>query len=359
MNNIRIGIIGHFGGDKNFTDGQTVKTKEIEKVLRNDFSKTINKFDTYKNSRNIFKLFFGIKKIVKNSDVIILIVSSRGYKIILPLLIFFNMFYKKEIFDFVIGGSRYKIFEKNNFLKSLAKKCKRIYVETQSLLEKYNDLEIDNVTVLPNFKKLKIYADKKEFVKKDKIKLCTFTRVCKEKGIEDAIEAVKYANEKLKKDVFYLDIYGAPDNSYIDKFEKILKEFPEFIQYKGIINPNESSKIIKEYDVMLFLTYWNGEGFPGTILDSLFSGVPVIATDWNCNFEILREGYTGYKVEIKNPKQTGDLLIKCYNNQIEMCDMKENCLKEAIKYLPENVIKIFYKDILIDEKGENKNERRK
>ena len=35
---------------------------------------------------------------------------------------------------------------------------------------------------------------------------------------------------------------------------------------------------------MLFLTYWNGEGFPGTILDSLFSSVPVIAT-LDCNFK--------------------------------------------------------------------------
>ena len=97
MNNIRIGMIGHFGGDKNFTDGQTVKTKEIERVLENKFTNPINKFDTYKNSKNIFKLFFGIKKIVKNSDIIILIVSSRGYKIILPLLMFFNKFYKRNL----------------------------------------------------------------------------------------------------------------------------------------------------------------------------------------------------------------------------------------------------------------------
>jgi glycosyltransferase involved in cell wall biosynthesis len=38
---------------------------------------------------------------------------------------------------------------------------------------------------------------------------------------------------------------------------------------------------------MLFPTYWQGEGFPGAIIDAFVSGVPVIASDWNMNREII------------------------------------------------------------------------
>lgn len=342
--NINIGIIGHFGGNKYFTDGQTVKTKEVEKAINSRIKNKVNRYDTYKNSRNIFKLILGIKKILKENDVIIFLLSSRGYKIILPLLIFFNKFYKKKIYDFVIG-SRYKVYEKNKQLIKFANKLDKIYVETEKLKNKYNEIGIPNVSILPNFKDLKIYSDIPEFENKNKLKICTFTRVCKEKGIEDAINAVKEANKKLEKDIFYLDIYGQIDKNYVDKFEEIRRNFPKNITYKGIVDPEKSSDIIKDYDVMLFLTYWDGEAFPGTVIDSLSAGVPVIATDWNCNFEVLKENYTGIKTEIKNPEFAGDLLVKYYKEQKIIYDMKKNCIEESYKYIPENIIDIFFDDI--------------
>ena len=46
----RIGIVGHFGGDKVFLDGQTVKTKNVYRALCESFSvDDIYKLDTYGN----------------------------------------------------------------------------------------------------------------------------------------------------------------------------------------------------------------------------------------------------------------------------------------------------------------------
>lgn len=342
--NIKFGIIGHFGGNESFTDGQTVKTKEVEKAINNRTNNPVNKFDTYKNSKNIFKLLFGINKILKKNDVVIFLLSSRGYSIILPILTFLNKFYKRKIYDFVIG-SRFSIYEKNKFIKNMAKKLDKIYVETNNLKLKYNEIGIKNVDILPNFKELKIYSEISEFSNKEQIKLCTFTRVCKEKGIEDAICAVNMANTTLKNTVFYLDIFGPVDNNYIENFENLKRNFTNNIEYKGIADPSQSSNIIKDYDLMLFLTYWQGEAFPGTIIDSFSAGVPVIATDWNCNFEILKDRYTGIKTKIENPEEVSRLLIECYEQQEKIYKMKKNCIEEAYKYLPNNVINIFFKEL--------------
>lgn len=42
---------------------------------------------------------------------------------------------------------------------------------------------------------------------------------------------------------------------------------------------------------MLFPTYWSGEGFPGVIIDAYIAGVPVIASDWNFNKEVVSDDF--------------------------------------------------------------------
>lgn len=48
------------------------------------------------------------------------------------------------------------------------------------------------------------------------LRVCTFSRILKEKGIEDAIKAVKLVNDELGRDVFLLDIFGEVDNAQSD-----------------------------------------------------------------------------------------------------------------------------------------------
>jgi len=37
---------------------------------------------------------------------------------------------------------------------------------------------------------------------------------------------------------------------------------------------------MRDYDALLFPTYWQGEGIPGVVLEAFQAGLPVITTDW-------------------------------------------------------------------------------
>ncbi len=335
---MKIGIIGHFGGNKQFLDGQTIKTKEINEYIEKFYKIKTSKFDTYKNARNPIKLLYLINKILKKNDIVIVILSIRGYKIITPILMFFNTFYKRRIFDIVIGGKRYNIYNNNNLITKTSRKYEKIFVETESIKNEYEKRKLNNVEVLYNFKNLK----KGKIKPTEKtIKLCTFSRVIKEKGINDAIEAVIQANKKLNKNIFSLNIYGEIGKDYKEEFNELIKNSPEYIKYEGKINYNKSVKTLNNYDIMLFLTYYKNEGFAGTILDALYAGTPVIATDWNSNFEILKNNETGLSVQIKNPEQVSNKIIELYNNKKQLEKMKNNCLKESEKYTPDKTMKKF------------------
>ena len=45
---MKIGIVGHLGGNKQFLDGQTIKTKEINAYIEKYFNTKTSKLDTYK-----------------------------------------------------------------------------------------------------------------------------------------------------------------------------------------------------------------------------------------------------------------------------------------------------------------------
>ena len=107
---------------------------------------------------------------------------------------------------------------------------------------------------------------------------------------------------------------------------------------------DKSVEAIKGYYALLFPTYWKGEGFPGTIVDAFSAGLPVIATDWNCNSEIVTHKVNGILYPnkyVKNLKDAIEYLMKDTDN-IET--MKLNCISSAKKYQPDEYIdRIIYR----------------
>lgn len=81
------------------------------------------------------------------------------------------------------------------------------------------------------------------------------------------------------------------------------------------------------------------------MIDALSAGLPVIATNWNYNFDVLENSKTGYMVEINNPSEVADKIIEIYKNQKQLVKMKFNCVKQANKYKPEEAMKKFVAEI--------------
>jgi len=170
-------------------------------------------------------------------------------------------------------------------------------------------------------------------------KLCTFSRVMKEKGIEDAIDAVESVNQKEGRTVFTLDIYGQVDDGYKAKFDAMQKSFPPNIKYGGLVPYDKSVETLRNYFVLLFPTYYHGEGFAGTLIDAMAAGTPVIASEWKCNGEVVKPGKTGVLLKECNTKKIETKLDKIAENPDYWNSMKISTLEEAHKYEPENAIK--------------------
>lgn len=337
-----IGIIGHFAFGIEYLNGQTVKTKIIADTLSEIYgSGNINMYDTHGGAKFFAKILPVLVKVLFSNKNIVIMPAHKGVRIILPILSFINLFFRRRILYVVIGGWLPELLRKNRILKFIVKNTDAIFVETTSMKEKLIHIGLNNVVVMPNCKQLPIIELPAKRSADGKFPLCIFSRVIKEKGIEEAIIAVKTANKNIGKDVYSLDIYGQTDKRQQGWFDSLISNQPDYIRYCGCVDYDKSVDTLKKYYALLFPTYYEGEGFAGTIIDAFAAGLPVLASDWHDNASIISDGDTGFIYPIKDPKAIAEILVNTYKNPAEIEGMRQMCINEAKKYQPAKVVSIM------------------
>lgn len=336
------GVIGHFAFGKDLLNGQTIKTKIIAKGLEDAYgTERVKKADTSGGATALMKLPFMLTGLLKSCSDIVILPAHRGIRIIVPLLVFLNTFFGRRLHYVVIGGWLPTFLSKR---KSLAKKLKKfdsILVETEKMKNDLCAIGFENVLIMPNCKDIPIIPiERLSTVAEKPYKLCTFSRVMKEKGIEDAINAVSAVNGRAGKNIFSLDIYGQVDSEQIEWFEELKNNFPPFVKYVGEIPFDKSTDVLKDYFALLFPTHFYTEGVPGTVIDAYASGLPVIAARWESFSDVITDGVTGIGYDFGSDELEG-ILNSIASNPSLITDKRLACVKEAEKYRVENAIEIL------------------
>ena len=337
MKKRKVCIVGRIAPGIELYDGQTIKTRLLVDELQKKTDWKIFVIDTYYKKHKIRLFIKSIFALLKCRDVFICL-SANGIKIYYKLLKFFIKFRRTRVYHYVVGGDHHKfLIEHPHFIKT----CSRFavnWVQTNNLVMELNKLGINNAQYMPNFR-LHELADLSSLMKiqKPPFRFVIFSRLNKAKGVSEAAEVIHKINKIHNKNLCILDIYGVVEPDYEEEFKKILENNTE-IKYLGAKNSSESTDILKNYFALLFPTHWHGEGFAGTILDAFFAGLPVIATDWNCNAEIVENGKTGFVY----PNKLFDTLYDCVEFAIKNPDiinnMRANCLASAKNFLPSKYV---------------------
>lgn len=334
----KVCVIGHFGLGEELLNGQTIKTKIVTKELERQLGKKqVMKIDTHGGIKVLVRLPFQVLSALKNCKNVIILPAHNGLRIITPLLSVENKLFRRRLHYVVIGGWLPNFVDSKKILRRQLKRFNHIYVETSTMKITLQKQGFKNISIMPNCKELHI-LDESELVynTSEPFKLCTFSRVMKEKGIEDAVNAVKAVNERLGRVVYELDIYGQVDSEQVEWFDELKKRFPEYVRYKGLVPFDKSTDVLKNYFLLLFPTYYEGEGFAGTIIDAFAAGVPVLASNWKYNAEIICNGHTGLVYDKYD--QLIATLVLIANKSIDVDSMRINCINESSKYLPKNVL---------------------
>jgi len=331
--------------DRDVYGGMLAKNRFFYDYLKN---KEINLkvIDTYVSEKKILnrilsKLIINLKRIY----ILLLsffydeiIISDHAYKII-SILNKLNQSYK--ITFFVVGGAFNQKLSQGILDKKKYYDIKHIYVETYKMKKDLLNLGLKNVERVPNFKTFNQKNKKYKKEINEPIKLFYIGRIHSKKGINLAVKALRKINKEKQK--FILDFYGPINKEFNSHFLKEIKK-NDYLNYCGcvdLVGEHKEYHKLSDYDLFIFPTFWPGEGFPGVIIDSFILGIPVLASDWHYNSEIVKDKYNGILFE---PKKIDDLCNKLnyiYKNKEILIRMSKNSYKSAKKYKTEKVLEIL------------------
>jgi len=293
MKNKKLLIIGPSSdGYKRKNIGGTTVSMDlfINFLKRNQVPHKFIKSNYFQNKiLNFFFINISVFLNLKKIDIIMGNASGNFIRFISPILIIFSKIFNKKYILRPFGGDldiqmkSSKIFKKI-ILFSL-NYSDFIFLQTKMLIKQFNPNDKFRIGWFPNCRYSNNLNKNNFFFNR------TFVfigQVKKEKGILEIIQA----NKILKKYDIQIDIYGPIHENSIKLGNA----------YKGVIKPKNVTKILKNYSVLVLPTFWNGEGYPGIIIESFSLGIPVITSNFRAIPEMMNDGEEGYLIKNNNHK---------------------------------------------------------
>ena len=240
--------------------------------------------------RNYFSMVANILANISKAQTIMVNISSlKGTYLIFPLILLIAKIFRKKIaFRMFAGNLKYYLSNRTTIRKFIIFCLKRTdiaFFETKELIEYFSAFKIKTAW-FPNARKRE--ADKKsdEEINNYQNRFAFMAHVKKEKGIDELIAAFK----KLPKK-YSVDLYGTVVGYDIKYLQG------ENYHYKGLLQPSDVFKTLRDYDALILPTHWQGEGYPGIIIEAFSIGVPCISTYWGGIPEIVANGQNGFLIQ--------------------------------------------------------------
>lgn len=167
------------------------------------------------------------------------------------------------------------------------------------------------------------------------IKFLFVSRIMKEKGIEQYLEAAKYIKEKYNNTEFH--ILGFCEQEYEEKLKQMTDE--GLINYHGL--QKDIIPFLKEASCLIHPSYYP-EGMSNVLLEASATGRPTITTNRSGCREIVEDGKTGYIIEIKNSQQLIEKIEKFLKLSNEYRKKMGLCARKKVE-------KEFDRNIIINE----------
>lgn len=263
---------------------------------------------------NVFGLtFFSIPDFIRvvlwgfyktiQAEIIMVNVSKRGIYTTAPYFVMLAKLFRRKVVVRAFGGSLDIELTKSTGIKRrlmlwVIRNADILFAETKILvqfLKEYNS----NTQWLSNSREpQKAMIIRPAFSKK----FAFIGQVKTSKGIDSILQVQK----QLSSD-YLIDIYGP---IFEDKYNFLQKK----TFYKGILEKKEVLPTLQQYDVLLLPTHYEGEGYPGVIIEAYSLGIPCVTTKWRAIQEIVDDKHTGFLISPQSASALQSAIIK-FNTQ--------------------------------------------
>ncbi len=288
---------------------------------------------------SVKNLIFILLKLIsyrKKSPYVLINTSQRGMIYVFPFVYILSRVLKKKIVFRKFGGNFTEIYSSLSYIKKFIIdqtlfKSDLIAFETKNIINKLpKNIERAKIVWLPNTRRPSRSKHSNDFSKR----FIYLGQIKQTKGIFEIIEASKYLPSGYE-----IHVYGPFSEGLNESIFNLSK-----LEYKGIVNPNDITETLLNYDFLLLPSYHNGEGYPGVVIEAMSVGVPSITTDWQSIPEIVKNNVNGILIPIKSSSE----LLKAIKSidPINFKSYSQNALLQFENFNEEKVYPDFLAKIL-------------
>lgn len=274
-------------------------------------------------------------------DTIILSASSGSVHRLLRILSISPRTLARTLY-LVVGGYLPTGIREGRFKASSYAGLKAVVLQGEGLRKEVAALGVASpLHVMPNSKPLpRVYGDAGRY-SDPVVRFMFLGRIAEPKGTLTIFEALSHPLLRERSGRFTVDFYGRIEEGHRERFHSELNRQAN-CTYKGYIDvthePERSYAAFAGYHAMLFPTHWMGEGFPGVVIDAYVAGLPVIASDWNMNREVVEDGSTGSIIPPKDPAALAAAMASVLDDPSSWARMSEACHLAVRSYDAEEVL---------------------
>lgn len=193
-------------------------------------------------------------------------------------------------------------------------------------------------------------------------------------SVKDKIDSRKHFN--IPSDKHFVILAGVANNTPRKGFEYLVKAVNLFYDFLSDRQQNEvvlmligrgTTDIAKQFKPDLFITgfldveslslaYSSSDVFispsiddagPSMVNQALMCGTPVVSFKIGTALDVVREGKTGYAVDIRDYRAMAHALLKLFNMSIdELQEMKESCRSLSMELSSIEAASLFFKSII-------------
>ena len=318
------------------TCGETMKNQLFLKRFNELFEKVIP-VDTFQWQKHPWCLVRLFSVLLFHPKAKVIISGSGASRFLINFLYKFPI--NKNAYFWVVGGDLPIAVRNGKYNVNALNNLVYIPVQGQSMVTDLNGLGVKNAIFVPNSKPITYHPDITQHGQEQLFRFVFLSRIHHEKGIREIAEAATKLDNIGFNGKYIIDFYGAKDAEFAEEFERILKT-NDALSYKGYLDltSDKGYDLLSTYDMMLFPTYWRGEGFPGVVLDANIAGVPIIASDWNLNTEVIDNNRTGIIIPTHDSEALFEAMKKVIAGEIDLYAMKNICVEHVQQYDFRNVL---------------------
>lgn len=336
-----IGAPGQFGGELS-------KNKLIIEQLER-LGYDVVCVDTAGASRNPLKLLRLPWVLLTNPSDTPVVFSTAFMNIRQIVRILRRIYPSRNVTYWAIGGRIAQFIRDGRYRTDDFRSFAHILVEGHKMVRELGEMGLPGLRYVPNFKKLTSMPDTsgKHIDAADTLRCVFLSRIIPQKGVRFILDACKQLADRN----FTVDFYGEIAPDFRKEFESRLAALPN-AAYRGTLDffSPTGLQTLSTYHLSLFPTYWIGEGFPGVVIDSMAASVPILASDWNFNREVVNPecGFICAGGEEGDGAAFTRALSEILDNRTCLNDMFPKCQPEAARYDVSRIITPELTGILFD-----------